>query len=217
MAKIEMDISEYEALKENKKLLQDALDREKELGNKLNTLKEEEIQALEDAQQKIVVVHEKRSYQSTYQVKSKEDIFNSLQRGTSWQSGVETCFNITEHETPSVKTITTKGLEEVEELIKQELSKTYQDKISKLESLKEELQSSRENLIKEKVKLEKDNKELKVAVSNWKEQYQELIVYRSKAIETFIQINNLISHLGLFNYKSIRKYIKELINKIHVI
>ena len=54
MAKIEMDVSEYEAMKENKRLLEDSLKRERELQASIEKLNQEKIKAYEEAQCKIV-------------------------------------------------------------------------------------------------------------------------------------------------------------------
>ena len=56
MAKIEMDISEYEIMKENKKLLEDSLNKERELQKQVEQLTKDKIQALEDAKMKVVKI-----------------------------------------------------------------------------------------------------------------------------------------------------------------
>ena len=58
MAEIKMDISEYEIMKENKTLLENALKREKQLNNEIKKLHEEKIQTFEDAKHKIVIEHQ---------------------------------------------------------------------------------------------------------------------------------------------------------------
>ena len=54
MAKIEMDISEYEAIKENKKLLEKSLENERMLQETIKKLNKEKIQAIEAAKMKVV-------------------------------------------------------------------------------------------------------------------------------------------------------------------
>lgn len=49
MAQIKMDVSEYEQMKENTTLLKQALEREKELSNKVEILNKEKIQILKDS------------------------------------------------------------------------------------------------------------------------------------------------------------------------
>lgn len=56
MAKIEMDISEYEIMKENKKLLEMSLEKERGLQAQVELLTKEKIKALEDAKMKVVKV-----------------------------------------------------------------------------------------------------------------------------------------------------------------
>lgn len=56
MAKIEMDISEYEIMKENKKLLEDSLNKERELQKQVEQLTKDKIKALEDARMKVVKI-----------------------------------------------------------------------------------------------------------------------------------------------------------------
>ena len=59
MAKIEMDISEYEAMKENKRLLEDSLKNERGLQEQIKKLSEEKTKALEDAKMKALELKEK--------------------------------------------------------------------------------------------------------------------------------------------------------------
>lgn len=54
MAKIEMDVSEYEALKENIKLLKDQKEENQKLTETIDRLNQEKIQALEDSQKQII-------------------------------------------------------------------------------------------------------------------------------------------------------------------
>jgi len=59
MAKIEMDISEYESMKENKVLLEKSLEKERALQKEIKKLTDEKVEALEAAQRKIVKVSKK--------------------------------------------------------------------------------------------------------------------------------------------------------------
>ena len=56
MARIEMDISEYEAMKENKKLLENSLEKERGLQEQIKKLTDEKTKALEDAKMKVVKI-----------------------------------------------------------------------------------------------------------------------------------------------------------------
>jgi len=64
MAQIKMDVSEYEAMQENKKLLEESLKREKELSAEVSKLQKDKIEALRDAQKKIIKInkHVTREY-----------------------------------------------------------------------------------------------------------------------------------------------------------
>lgn len=51
-----MDISEYEIMKENKKLFEDSLNKERELQKQIEQLTKDKINALEDAKMKVVKI-----------------------------------------------------------------------------------------------------------------------------------------------------------------
>jgi hypothetical protein len=55
MAKIEMDMSEYEAMKKVENNLQASLDNERDLRNKIEELQKENIRVLEEAKHKVVI------------------------------------------------------------------------------------------------------------------------------------------------------------------
>ena len=56
MAQIKMDVSEYEAMKENKNLLEKSLENERALNEQVKQLTDEKTKALEDAKMKVVKV-----------------------------------------------------------------------------------------------------------------------------------------------------------------
>ena len=60
MAQIKMDVSEYETMKENAKLLQISLEREKELQAKIEALDKEKIKVLEDAKMQVIHIKKER-------------------------------------------------------------------------------------------------------------------------------------------------------------
>ncbi len=55
MAQIKMDVSEYEALKENKRLLENSLQKERELTKQIEILSSEKLRAYEEAKMKVVI------------------------------------------------------------------------------------------------------------------------------------------------------------------
>jgi hypothetical protein len=73
MAKIEMDISEYEAMKENKKLLENSLEKERGLQEQIKKLTDEKTKALEDAKMKVVKIS--KTEITEYLMRKREDSY----------------------------------------------------------------------------------------------------------------------------------------------
>lgn len=156
MAKIEMDLSEYEKMQENKKLLEQSLEKERELQSKIEKLSkdnaeqlvlinEEKIKALEDAKMKVVKIRkiENRDY-----IRLKRSPLDMLERlrtffynerftnGPSTHNVVEqlidSCFEITQTISgPDVEDITIHGLDEVKQELRAELASGYEALIEK--------------------------------------------------------------------------------------
>ena len=59
MAKVELDISEYELMKENANLLEKSLKREKKLNDKLDKANKEKIEALKSNEKMVTIVQRK--------------------------------------------------------------------------------------------------------------------------------------------------------------
>lgn len=72
MAKIEMEISEYEAMKENKKLLENSLEKERGLQEQIKKLTDEKTKALEDAKMKVVKIS--KTEVTEHILRKKEDV-----------------------------------------------------------------------------------------------------------------------------------------------
>jgi hypothetical protein len=66
MAKIEMDVSEYEAMKEVKKLLEDSLEKERGLSEEIKTLQQEKLDALDKAKHQVVKIVKTSSEEYIY-------------------------------------------------------------------------------------------------------------------------------------------------------
>src|SRR6478609_5647147 len=79
MAKIEMDISEYEAMKETKKVLEQSLERERGLQAQIETLNKEKITALEDAKMKVVKVSKRTITEHLLTKRPAQDVFRELE------------------------------------------------------------------------------------------------------------------------------------------
>jgi uncharacterized protein YigA (DUF484 family) len=73
MAKIEMDISEYEAMKENKKLLENSLEKERGLQDQIKKLTDEKTKAFEDAKMKVVKIS--KSEVTEHLLRKREDTY----------------------------------------------------------------------------------------------------------------------------------------------
>jgi hypothetical protein len=80
MAKIEMDISEYEIIMENKKLLEESIQRERSLNDKIEELNKEKIKALEDAKMKVIKIEKTEMTEWTLNLKDDLSIWRELWR-----------------------------------------------------------------------------------------------------------------------------------------
>ena len=80
MAKIEMDISEFKAMEENKKLLEDALGRERELADKVDKLNQEKIEILKQNEKTVTVIHKQQVYKMLKTPYSPHQVFEKMKR-----------------------------------------------------------------------------------------------------------------------------------------
>ena len=78
MAEIKMDISEYELLKENKKLLEESLKKERELQATIDKLSKEKIKALEDAKMKVIKIVRNESTEYLMQKRDNYHVVHQL-------------------------------------------------------------------------------------------------------------------------------------------
>lgn len=151
MATITMDTSEYEALKKNIELLEEAKRKESRLNEDIKKLQKEKMQVLLDAQKSVSIVKRNVREEIIYLKKSKEDIIKGAQLlvnnyySRSLNSFNESMFidyffekiaNIDDKDV----TVATKGLDEIktvlrEEIIKEVASETA-SKLKELEYLK---------------------------------------------------------------------------------
>ena len=175
MAKIEMDISEYEAMKENKRLLEDSLKNERGLQEEIKKLTDEKTKALEDAKMKVVKISKT---EVTEHVLAKRDIHamlpdicrylgidfyqiphHRLQGIQSANYLIDSMFEkITSRSYPTEE-VTTHGLDEISVEIRNDLkSKMDSETREKLEDAKH-IFSRNNKLLKENKKLldEKDS------------------------------------------------------------
>ena len=80
MAKIEMDVSEYETMKENKSLLEASLDNERGLRKEIKKLTEEKVQALEDAKMQVVKISKSERRDFLLEKRAPSDVWPQLLR-----------------------------------------------------------------------------------------------------------------------------------------
>ena len=171
MATITLDVSEYDLMRDKTRLLEESLDRERELSEKLEALKDEKIKevnaALESARIKVVTVHESHTHSTVYRSVPSSAIRAEISAAVRRNNGdlpeheidrmLTSFFTRTEGRTiePSVYT-TTQGIDE----FKAELKKSYYadmdvDTAARLKDAEAAL-SMQHDLVTQVNKLEKD-------------------------------------------------------------
>ena len=211
MATITMDASEYEALKKNISLLEEAKKKEAELSDEIKQLQQEKIQALKDAQHSVTIIKKSVRNELLYKRRSDEDILKYLQHyftnreyyryrdSDELDRIINMCFekgesrNIVDDET-----ITTRGFDEVKEEIRQDYLKDLsQQTKSDLESFKT-LQLEHSNIIQKNTKIEDENYKLLGDVHTYRERafnYEQAFTGLRTEIKKIIQ-----SKWNVFNY-----------------
>jgi hypothetical protein len=172
MAEIKMDISEYEIMKDNKKLLESSLEREKELSNEIQKLQQEKIQALEDAKMKVVKISKTKRSEFFYRKRDPfVSIITELPPKTYYIEDVlssekminkilEDNFEKIDRVINEPDQIIVTGLDEVKQELREEVSSEYKEKIASLESSIEKYS----NLVAINELLEAKNKSLIKAI-----------------------------------------------------
>lgn len=228
MAQIKMDISEYEAMKENKKLLEASLENERKLQDEVKKLSEEKIKALEEAKMKVVKITKISKHEHVL-VKRPDNNYifhkfmNLLGINIPPHAIFPSNFNINElidsffEKQQSIsqpcEEITTHGLDEIKSEIREDLKAQLNDDIkSKIEradkalTLNNELLTKIENIESENYNLKLDNTNLMLEIRELKEK-----------IKTFDKLKNYITELqgniSLFNFKSKFKQLNNLNNE----
>lgn len=174
MAKITMDTSEYEVMKENKKLLENSLEKERSLQEEIKKLNEEKLKALEDAKMKIVKIS--KTERTDFVMKRRDDhevwgrLFQVL--GVSYHTRVHEWMSVdslieaffqrgTSISHPPVTEVTTHGLDEIKAEIREELKREMDTDIKdKLETAGIAL-SQHSGLMSRNSDLVRENDELK--------------------------------------------------------
>jgi hypothetical protein len=156
MAKIEMDISEYEAMKKVEKLLENSLQREQELSGAVELLQKEKIKIMEQNEKSVTIIEEKRITQVLYGKITEEDAmraicsianvitgkspnYNNYSTAFLYDTLIEKLFKKSETQDcpPLEKKVVYKGLDEVIERITKEVKESLDNKVKeKLKRLK---------------------------------------------------------------------------------
>jgi hypothetical protein len=160
MAKIEMDMSEYEAMKKVETLLEQALGREKEQNAVIAELNKEKIELLTSNEKVVTVVHTKNTSETKATYLDTETIIRRIQQHTEMHRDshmmrsqdvmndtsymhklFDTFFETHVHEFETSKTVTRQGLDEVtieiRKELKAELSEEVDRELSALKHLRE--------------------------------------------------------------------------------
>lgn len=151
MAKIEMDISEYEAMKEVKSLLENSLKEVMELQKTIKKLSEEKIKALEDAKMKVVKTSKSEIIEHFFVKRDANDAWRELCRLLGFERiGMANAFlNINldnlinvffvKHTSRSIPMdeVTICGLDDVKKEIMEELNRSYQSQIEEANDIQQ--------------------------------------------------------------------------------
>lgn len=219
MAKIEMDVSEYEAMKKVETLLQESLEREKKQADTIQQLNQEKIAALEQNENKITKISTKRVIQQA--------LIPSTDGGTrlnnvlsSWGIPVygmdffgsqnhhvrelaNALFEIKESEIIEDPIITLQGMQEsrteIEEVIKGRIDQETKDSLARGQKAAEELEKTKTQLDRALSKLDysdKSNKQLSKQVDKLlakRENLEKKIEETEKLLSKFSGLSNLLN------------------------
>ena len=217
MAKIEMDISEYEAMKENKLLLEKALEKEEKLNQQIIDLKQEKIDVLKNNEKKVVKVLNRRTQQILLTKKPDVVIMQELHNmfynlnnqnvsgyGYNPKSLVERLqdafFQVTDTTSILDDEITVHGLDEVRGEIRSEVEKTVEKEVNRLKNSVEQMKRTEESNASDLLKVDK----LKSEVNTLKKDIESLE-------NTNLTLNDAMEDFDLLE-KNIGKAIEELKN-----
>ena len=210
MATITRDVSEYEALKKNISLLEEAKKKEAELSDEIKQLQQEKIQALKDTQHSVTIIKKSIRNELIYKRRSDEDILKYLKHyftnreyyryrdSDELDRIINMCFEKGESRNIVDETITTRGFDEVKEEIGQDYLKDLsQQTKSDLESFRT-LQLEHSSIIQKNTKIEDENYKLLGDVQTYRER---AFNYEQKFIGLRTEIKKIVqSKWNVFNY-----------------
>lgn len=230
MAKIEMDISEYEIMKENKKLLEESLNKERELQKQVEQLTNDKIKALEDAKMKVVKITKsevtehllRKRVDETYVFRELLQVlgidYRYLQHKPDFIH-IDYLQNIFFEKVKSfsmpVEEIITCGLDEIKAEIREELKAKMDDDIKRKIQNAETALTKNDELLKENKTLTNDNNLLIEKNKKLTEQCDELtkkLTDIENGNETLGKIKDLVKNgYGVWNKSKIINSIISLV------
>lgn len=230
MAKIEMDISEYEIMKENKKLLEDSLNKERELQKQVEQLTKDKIKALEDARMKVVKITKSEVTEHLLRKRVDETyVFSELLHvlGIDYRylqhkpdfihiDHLQNIFfeKVKSSSIPVEETITC-GLDEIKVEIREELKAKMDDDIKRKIQNAETALTKNDELLKENKTLTNDNNLLIEKNKKLTEQCDELtkkLIDIENGNETLGKIKDLVKNgYGVWNKSKIINSIISLV------
>lgn len=220
MAEVKMDMTEYELLKENKKLLEDALKKERELQVQIEKLTKEKIEALEASKYRVTKIIKTENIDRVYIKRNVEESINAFHRiirSTLNSNSVRTsAFEFTYNElidaifvkksvgsNPIIE-VTTHGFDDIKAEIREELKNNRDEKDKeKLDHadivIKESESLRKENTIlqTEKNSLVNINRELVVTNDVLTKEYNIIENNNNKILEIKKLLNR--SNINIFN------------------
>ena len=216
-----MDASEYEALKKNISLLEEAKKKEAELSDEIKQLQQEKIQALKDAQHNVTIIKRSVKNELIYSRRSPNDIISLLREyfayGTLYRYPksseldhiINICFQKSQtRDLVEDETITTRGFDEV----KEEIKKDYIEKLSEqtktdLEKLRI-LESEHVKLLQSNKKIEDDNFKILSELQTYRERAYN---YEQKFIDLRTEVKKIVqSKWNVFNYLDNLQKLKQI-------
>lgn len=196
MAKIEMDISEYDEMRENKRLLEASLANERKLHEQIDTLLKEKNQALEEAKMKVTKITKSEVTEYLYLKKDIHEFLPNLGfllsipyhllsekvNVNNLDKFIDIFFDKTKSYSCPTEEITTHGLDEIKKEIREDIeSKIDKDIVEKLNYL--------EKLSEKNKLLVNDNDDLKVELDIMKERNTNL-TQEIDNLNSIIETNN---------------------------
>ena len=234
MAKIEMDLSEFKIMEDNKRLLEESLKREKEQNAKIESFNQEKIDILKSNEKSVTII--KRTERTDLirpKVKSNL-ILNRLQAGfnnrrnsmdykTDLDIIIDSCFEILKSESfPPEEEVVIKGLEDVKADLRSEIIKDFEkqinnlnNKVKSLKDLNELLESNslvtKQQLLDTNDSLKSAEKDIfKLAVENI--EYEEYTEALELQLENYNKIKKLSNNkVNIFNFIGFVKKVKNLL------